>query len=498
MLTYWQSHQEYLDFLHEAKIHFDSSQRLRLHTELAVAREKLRLLDLDSVMDYMASFYPRIGRPAQNQPQIIRSFALFFLFSGKAVCTGLTAWVARLKHDPLLASLIGCTTDSLPPLGSYFDLMDRIWGAMDKDSYARHKLFPPDRNRSKPKKPTAKGQKAQEPQKKITEKIVSHLEQHRDVPFNFEAPLQNILLLAAVRPSIRRGLIPPEGITISGDGTCIHTHAAPQGKRQHCRFASSCHSHALCFRHYSDPDAHWGWDSDLNCYFFGYMLYTLCVHDDRYQVDLPVLARFTSAARHDSVIGLVALHEFKKHAADIPLRNVCLDSAHDNYPTYRLIGGWHSRPFIDLNSHRGRPRSIPDHITIDKDGTPLCSAGFRMVSWGYDPSKHAVKWRCPSAVGKIEACSCICSESPYGRTVHAKPSWDIRLYTPVPRGTPEYKRIYNNRTSCERINNRILNDYGLHSMRIHTKKHYSFMTMIICICIHLDAWYKQQRCMQAA
>ena len=27
-------------------------------------------------------------------------------------------------------------------------------------------------------------------------------------------------------------------------------------------------------------------------------------------------------------------------------------------------------------------------------------------------------------------------------------------------------------------------------MMIHTKKHYSFMTMIIGICIHLDAWYK--------
>ena len=42
----------------------------------------------------------------------------------------------------------------------------------------------------------------------------------------------------------------------------------------------------------------------------------------------------------------------------------------------------------------------------------------------------------------------------------------------------------------ERINNRVLNHYRLHSMMIHTKKHYSFMTMIIGICIHLDAWYK--------
>ena len=30
MLVHWQSHQEYLNFLHETKVHLDSSQRTRL------------------------------------------------------------------------------------------------------------------------------------------------------------------------------------------------------------------------------------------------------------------------------------------------------------------------------------------------------------------------------------------------------------------------------------------------------------------------------------
>lgn len=34
--------------------------------------------------------------------------------------------------------------------------------------------------------------------------------------------------------------------------------------------------------------------------------------------------------------------------------------------------------------------------------------------------------------------------------------------------TDAYKKIYNQRTATERINNRILNDYGLHRMFIHT------------------------------
>ena len=53
MLKNWQSHQEYKTFLHEAKVHFDSSQRTRLSTELAPAMEKLRLLNLDPVMEYL-------------------------------------------------------------------------------------------------------------------------------------------------------------------------------------------------------------------------------------------------------------------------------------------------------------------------------------------------------------------------------------------------------------------------------------------------------------
>lgn len=72
--------------------------------------------------------------------------------------------------------------------------------------------------------------------------------------------------------------------------------------------------------------------------------------------------------------------------------------------------------------------------------------------------------------------------------------WDSDLdkYYDVPRGTDANGNIYKHRTATKRINNRILNDYGLHRMFIHTKEHYSFMTTMTGICIHLDARYKQQ------
>ena len=127
MIKYWQSMQDYKYFLTESKAHFDSSERKRLHTELREPWQKLQLFDIDKAMAFLLPFYSNTGRPAKNQPQILRSFILFLLLYTKGLAKpSLTHWVHRLRSDRVLAALIGCTTDSLPPLGSYFDFMDRL------------------------------------------------------------------------------------------------------------------------------------------------------------------------------------------------------------------------------------------------------------------------------------------------------------------------------------------------------------------------------------
>ena len=174
MIKYWQSMQDYKYFLTESKVHFDSSERNRLHTELWKPWQKLRLFDSDKAMEFLLPFYSNTGRPAKNQPQILRSFILFFLlFSEGLAKLSLTLWVDRLGHDRLLAALIGCTTDSLPPLGSYFDFMDRLWTAPPTDLYARDKLLPASWNSKKLHKPKSKKQKAQEAKPKYA-RFCSH------------------------------------------------------------------------------------------------------------------------------------------------------------------------------------------------------------------------------------------------------------------------------------------------------------------------------------
>lgn len=75
-------------------------------------------------------------------------------------------------------------------------------------------------------------------------------------------------------------------------------------------------------------------------------------------------------------------------------------------------------------------------------------------------------------------------------SVYIKNSSDLRLHPRIQRDIEQYKTIYSERSACERMNDRVLNNYHLQDLKIRGDDHFSFWTMIIGICIHLDAWYK--------
>ena len=202
--------------------------------------------------------------------------------------------------------------------------------------------------------------------------------------------------------------------------------------------------------------------------------------------------KFTDARRHDSKNFLFAIDDFGRNAFGISPKNICLDSAHDNIPTYELLERWDINALIDINGRAKSSESAPDDITFDKSGHPLCPAGHQMCPWGNDPGKDAHKYRCPLRCGRISAClhEAECSPGNYGRTVYIKNHADLRFHPRIPRDSEEYKQIYSERTACERVNDRVLNDYCLQHMKIRGVDHFSFWTMLIGICIHLDARYK--------
>lgn len=169
------------------------------------------------------------------------------------------------------------------------------------------------------------------------------------------------------------------------------------------------------------------------------------------------------------------------------------DGAHDNYPTYELLDAWDIKAIIHLNEKNKGNFKYPPPVKVNDNGAPVCLAGYSMVFWEYQKDRCRLKYRCPYALGRISSCPCKhqCSPSDYGRTVYIKPKWDLRLFTAIPRDSKQWKKLMKKRTSSERVNNRILNDYSLEQSDVRGKKRLSFWTMIHSFNIHLDARLKK-------
>lgn len=121
MLKFWRSHVDYQSFVSDTISSFSETELLKLQS-YSQSREKLDSLNLDPIGVLLAPYYSNTGRPAKNQPEILRSFVLMMDLG----FTSIDRWQKYLKNDFILSTLIGCSLDSLPPLGSYYDFINRL------------------------------------------------------------------------------------------------------------------------------------------------------------------------------------------------------------------------------------------------------------------------------------------------------------------------------------------------------------------------------------
>lgn len=277
----WQTHAEYHINFKTVKAKFSSREREELWNLSPAERRKLMSLNLDPAGGYAAQFYSTVGRPAKTQAQLLRSLILFTLLLNRTDARlSLTAWVRYvLPRSIVLAVLIGCPcVDSLPPLGSYYDFMNRFWGG-SRRNYKRSALLPAGKNSRKPEKEIGTDGKLADsgPAGYSTKDLVDKILYGQAVTDNPEGWLQDLFFLTAVLPSIKACLIPRKGLTISGGGTAVAVHASPYGCwHKACQNPRQRPYHKGCPQHYSDPDADWRWDSHEKKWYFGRTLYMLC------------------------------------------------------------------------------------------------------------------------------------------------------------------------------------------------------------------------------
>lgn len=179
---------------------------------------------------------------------------------------------------------------------------------------------------------------------------------------------------------------------------------------------------------------------------------------------------------------------------DLKPKYMCLDSASDSNSIYHFFQEKNIIPLIDHNKRRKSIESKTGEF-INSDGIPVCSCGHTMTYDGYDYTRYRKKYRCPLKVGLIDSCpfAQTCSTSDYGRVVYVKDKDnEPRFKGPVSYGSPKWKSIYKDRTCTERINNAVLNTYGLHKMHLRNGAKNGFFSIIAGINLHLDAWLKAE------
>jgi hypothetical protein len=274
-------------------------------------------------------------------------------------------------------------------------------------------------------------------------------------------------------------------LIVSGDGTCVESHASSFGHKT-CSCVGSC----SCPRSFADPEAKWGWDSYHERWFYGYTAYLLSVHNKNLKLDLPIYMKFVEASRNDGVTLISALaHARSLYNGILTFDSLLADAAHDNYPTYDLLKQWHIKPFIDLNNRRDNK---VDGLLLSKKNIPICADGHEMTDWGFDWRRYRTKYRCPLVTGRVKSCpyTLQCNKTLYGKIVYLRHAADIRLLTPVPRNSAEWTETYKLRTASERVNNRILTDYNLEPAKRYGKMKIASFAFWNAINVHLDAFIK--------
>ena len=98
------------------------------------------------------------------------------------------------------------------------------------------------------------------------------------------------------------------------------------------------------------------------------------------KADLPLYLRLVQANRHDSVSAVVALTEFRDLYPGLKINTFIHDSACDNLATYELLNQWNINAVVAL-AEKGNFK-YPPHISVDDNGVPICSRGYKMVRWG--------------------------------------------------------------------------------------------------------------------
>jgi hypothetical protein len=206
---------------------------------------------------------------------------------------------------------------------------------------------------------------------------------------------------------------------------------------------------------------------------FGYKLHLLV--DAKHEVVLAYRVTTANAADCKSLPDLI--EQGQAHLPDDRIETLAYDKAADDNESHRILNKAGIRPLIKnrrlwkeqteqmLPGHDGRSNIVYDEAgtvhCYDRTSEPIVR--HKMAYIGYEPQRETIKYRCPArhegwACPHDAACN---AGKSYGKTVRVDRTIDLRRFPPIPRATKKFERLYNGRTSVERVNARLKIFWGV-------------------------------------
>jgi len=199
-------------------------------------------------------------------------------------------------------------------------------------------------------------------------------------------------------------------------------------------------------------------------------------------------------------LGLAVPDLVKQGQANLPegrIETLAYDKAADDHESHRTLHQAKIRPVIQ-NRHLWKEQTeemLPGHdgtsnIVYDEAGTVYCYdrsslpiVRHKMAYIGYEPERETIKYRCPA---RHEGWTCphdaVCNAGKsYGKTVRVDRTIDLRRFPPIPRATKKFERLYDGRTSVERVNARLKIFWGVDDGNITGARRFHAMVGAVMI-----------------
>lgn len=409
--------------------------------------------------------------------------------------TSITKWVDKLRSEPFYAILSGfvpachiisdedsINADTIPGVGTFYDFMNRL---ISKDRILNKSKF--HKPKRKPKNKPKKNQKFDSSKTGAVERLVTRVLKYSDsdLPVLAESSLNNILKNLFVSPSLSMGILGDiNSLNVAGDGTCMPTHASHYGKKI-CNCNLKPGQTCECKRKFMDPSASWGWDSYNEHFFYGHTFHCFTACDSFYS--LPLHIKCVTGRRHDSITGVYALAELVKLYPEIKFNTAAFDSGYDSNYFYLLNLHYGITPIIALNERSSKPNPLIEHIEFDEHGIPhgkVCS--HRLRNWGIMKKSYRRKWLFPVQCDNCDRCP---AKSNWCKYTPVKDN--PRYFSPILRGTKEWKSHYKRRSTTERFWDRVKIDYNAKTAVVYSKEQRIVRTFLGAFCCYIDAWLNE-------